>query len=276
MAQDKPAYLLLNSKGKPVSYEKALKELAAADVVLFGEFHNNPISHWLELELLQDLHERRGELVLGMEMFESDQQAAVDAYLFSGQSRQDFEAGTRLWPNYTTDYRPLVEYCRSMGIPVVASNAPRTLARQVAREGIQSLDSLPDSTKALLAPLPINIDMNLSSYQEMLGMMAGHGGSMKPEHFVQAQAIKDATMASRLLGKAKAGSLLYHGHGAFHSDFHQGIEWYLRQAQPGLKILTITTVEMDSSGWDSEGHAGRADFFIVVPTSMTKTYVAEE
>ena len=46
---DKPAYLLFDKKGKPEKYDKMLKELRDADVVLFGELHNNPVVHWLEL-----------------------------------------------------------------------------------------------------------------------------------------------------------------------------------------------------------------------------------
>ena len=39
-------------------------ELQKQDVVLFGEFHNNPISHWLQLEVTTDCRLTR-DLVLG-------------------------------------------------------------------------------------------------------------------------------------------------------------------------------------------------------------------
>ena len=50
----KQAYVIYNSKGKKVSYEKMLKSLADQEVVLFGEYHDNPIAHWLELELAKE------------------------------------------------------------------------------------------------------------------------------------------------------------------------------------------------------------------------------
>ncbi len=69
-AQDKPAYILYNKNGKKVKHAKMLKALEATDVLLFGEIHNNPICHWLQLELSQELLERKGkQLVLGAEMF---------------------------------------------------------------------------------------------------------------------------------------------------------------------------------------------------------------
>ena len=79
-SQNKPAYVLYNAKGKKVSYQKMLKALQQKDVVLFGEFHNNPISHWLQLEVTKDLKQKRN-LVLGAEMFEQDNQPALDLYL---------------------------------------------------------------------------------------------------------------------------------------------------------------------------------------------------
>jgi uncharacterized iron-regulated protein len=49
-ASDKPAYLIYNKKGKQVSYEEMLKASSQAEVVFFGELHNNAISHWMQYE----------------------------------------------------------------------------------------------------------------------------------------------------------------------------------------------------------------------------------
>lgn len=92
---DKPAYHLFNKEGKGVKYEKMLKETAGADVVLFGESHDDPISHWLELELTKDLYDLKKEkLVLGAEMFESDNQVILNEYLDSLISQSSFESGS--------------------------------------------------------------------------------------------------------------------------------------------------------------------------------------
>ena len=48
-SQNKPAYVLYNAKGKKVSYKKMIRVLGEKDMVLIGEFHNNAISHWMEL-----------------------------------------------------------------------------------------------------------------------------------------------------------------------------------------------------------------------------------
>ena len=81
-AQDKKAYQLYSYGGVPVTYNEMLEKMKDADVIFFGELHNNPISHWLQLELTEDLFENNGkDLILAAEMFESDNQLLIDEYL---------------------------------------------------------------------------------------------------------------------------------------------------------------------------------------------------
>ena len=54
-SQDKPAYKLFTAEGKRADYEDLLKAVNKSDVVFFGELHDNPIVHWLELELTRSL-----------------------------------------------------------------------------------------------------------------------------------------------------------------------------------------------------------------------------
>ena len=78
----KPAYKLFREDGKKVKFDKMVAAASEADIVLFGELHNNPIAHWLQLELTKELYEKGGkELVLGAEMFEADNQMIMDEYL---------------------------------------------------------------------------------------------------------------------------------------------------------------------------------------------------
>ena len=79
---DKPAYNLFDNKGKEVKYSKMVDELKGADIVFFGELHDNPIAHWLQLELTRGLfNEKSGKLILGAEMFEADNQLILNEYL---------------------------------------------------------------------------------------------------------------------------------------------------------------------------------------------------
>ena len=110
-AQQKPAYILYNAKGKKVSYKKMMRQLLAKDILLFGELHNNPIAHWLQLKLSKDLGSKR-QLVMGAEMFEQDNQPALNLYLQGKISAKGLDSTARLWNNYPTDYAPLVNYAK--------------------------------------------------------------------------------------------------------------------------------------------------------------------
>ncbi|MDX1471447.1 MAG: ChaN family lipoprotein, partial [Flavobacteriaceae bacterium] len=75
LAQNKPAYQLYNNQGELADYQSMVEELSNSDMVFFGEYHTNPISHWLQLELAKSLYEIRGKnLYLGAEMFENGNQ----------------------------------------------------------------------------------------------------------------------------------------------------------------------------------------------------------
>lgn len=271
MKPDKPAYRLFDVTGKKTTYEKLLKDAVGCEVILFGELHNNPISHWLELQVAKDLFKvKKQQLVLGAEMFEADDQVWIDRY-FSGSITQDtFHAGARLWPNYHTDYKPLVELARNTNMKFVATNIPRKYASLVFRQGLEALDALPDSVKRWMAPLPIEYDPELDCYKKMLEMNMG-GHSVSP-NLPKAQAVKDATMAHFINQHRGEGKLFLHFNGSYHSDYFEGIMWYLKRIDPYMKVLTIATVEQSNLDELAEDYILLADYIIVVPDDMTKTY----
>jgi uncharacterized iron-regulated protein len=267
---DKPAYYLFNKEGKNVRYEKMVKEAEDADIVLFGESHDDPISHWMELELTKDLYDLKKEkLVLGAEMFETDNQVILNEYLDSLISTSSFESEARVWPNYKTDYKPLVEFARKNHIKFVASNVPRRYASLVNSKGFEGLEGLSADAKVFLPPLPVKYDSELNCYKSMMEM-EGMGSHVTP-NFPKAQAIKDATMAYFILKNWSPGKLLIHYHGSYHSENFESIYWYLKQANSDLKIVTIHTVSQDDVSELTKENTGRADFTICVDEDMTKT-----
>lgn len=265
--QNKPAYVLYNVEGKKISYEKMIRTLANKDIVLFGEYHNNPIAHWLQLELTKDLSTRR-RLVLGAEMFEADNQEPLNRYLRGEIDAKGLDTLARLWKNFRTDYAPLVDFARDSHLVFAATNIPRRYASMVAKGGFEALDSLTLREKAWIAPLPMAYNAELPGYKNMLTMMAGHGGPNLPK----AQASKDATMAYFILKNYWSGSLFLHFNGSYHSENYEGILWYLKQQRPHLKYATITTVSQANVSRLLDENKGKADFIICVDEDMTTTY----
>ncbi len=261
------AFVIYTASGKKVSYAKMLKSLEERDIVLFGELHDNPISHWLQYELTADLDKSR-DLILGAEMFEADNQNPLNDYLKDRITSKDLDSLARLWVNYPTDYAPLVNYAKEKQLPFIATNIPRKYANMVYKKGFGALDSLTPQEKAWIAPLPIIFDSQLETYQNILVMMGDHG---TPE-LVMAQAIKDATMAHFIMENYVENQLFIHYNGAYHSDYYEGILWYLKKGKPDLKYGTISTVSQENMGKLLKEHQGKADFIICVDEDMTSTY----
>jgi hypothetical protein len=138
------------------------------------------------------------------------------------------------------------------------------------------LEKLPAEAKVFIAPTPIKVDLTLPAYASMVKMMSGdapHGSpQMKPEFFAQAQASKDATMAHFILKNWQAGKCFLHFNGTFHSDNFESIVWYIKQAKPDLKILTIASVEQSDVKMLQKEHLNKGNFILAMPESMTKTH----
>ena len=169
---DKPAYQLYTPALKATTYAKLLRQAAGADVVLFGELHNNPICHWLELALAKDLQsQKKGALVLGAEMFETDNQPALTAYVEGRTTAKELADQARLWANFDTDYKPIADFARGEHIPFIATNVPRRYARLISRQGLAALDTVSAAAKGQMAPLPLTVDLTLPGYKAMMAMM---------------------------------------------------------------------------------------------------------
>lgn len=266
-AQDKQSYQLYTKEGKKTTYKKLLKDAKETEVVLFGEYHDNSLAHWMQLELTKDLSADT-KLVLGAEMIEADNQKQLDQYLKGEINQKAFDTVARLWANHKTDYKPLVDLAKDKHFPFVATNVPRRYASQVYKKGLESLNTLTDEEKSWIAPLPIPYDPNLPGYVKMMEMMGDHAGENMPK----AQAIKDATMAYFIAKNLQPNTVFVHYNGTFHSDNFDGINWYLKKDKPGVKILTIATVsQKDISSLEKE-HLKKADYILVIDEDMTKTH----
>ncbi len=265
---DPPAYKIYDGKGKLSDFDALIKDASKARVVLIGELHDNPVCHWLELEITKELYELKGNaLALGAEMFESDDQIKMDEYLSGWISERNFEKEARTWPNYKTDYKPLVKFAKNNQLPFIATNVPRRYASLVAYHGLDTLELMTKASQSFLPPLPIKFDKNLEGYK-IMSEMDNHG--MK--FIAESQGLKDATMAYNINRNLSDRTVFIHYNGAYHSNNYEGINWYLKQYDKKMKIITVSTVTQSSLDSLEKDNKGLADFIIVVDEDMTRTY----
>ncbi|WP_109831811.1 ChaN family lipoprotein [Reichenbachiella versicolor] len=274
-AQALQAYQIFDSEGKTTDFGQMAEALKDYDIVFFGEQHNNPIAHWLQIELTMSLYDKKnGNLILGAEMFERDAQLVLNEYLSGFVKESHLIKDGKAWNNYKTDYAPLVDFAKEKSLPFYATNVPRRYASMVAKKGIAILDTLnKEAKKKLLPPLPITIP-ELESYEEMRAMMGhGHGMKMNADNFIAAQAIKDATMGYYIVQgmKENKGTTMIHFNGNFHSKNHEGTAWYVKNYNKKLKVAVISFVSQEDISAVDDLNKGTNDFTIVCPANMTQT-----
>ena len=123
MGQDKLSesnYRVYSVKlGKEVSLKDIVSDMENYDVLMFGEEHNDSVTHYLEASVFELLHLKFGEdLALSLEMFDRDVQPVMDEYLKGFIREKNFKKDARVWNNYR-DYRPMVEFAKQKKLDVV-------------------------------------------------------------------------------------------------------------------------------------------------------------
>lgn len=239
--------------GKNLTAAQLASKLQKYDVVFFGEYHDQSEIHQYELELLKAMYKAKGEkLALSMEMFEADNQSKLNNFLADTLSEENFLAASRPWPNYGTDYAPLVNFAKEKKMPVVAANVPRFLAAHVAKNNA--------STEGVEAQyqqwLPKHTYAPDGAYKDKFyAQMSSPAAPMKmpPQRLAAvyaAQCLKDDKMAESIAAFADAhqNMQILHINGCFHSDAHLGTAQKLEALRPELKVAVITPLERKQKG----------------------------
>jgi uncharacterized iron-regulated protein len=247
-----------------------VERIATVDVVLFGEIHDDAVGHRIQLELLEWLAMDTTWGALGLEMFERDVQPSISRYLAREMSEDTFLAGSRPWPNYRTDYRPLFEAAAGHGWIVAGTNLPQSLASSVARYGIETLATLDLDTRRLAAAqLECPEDEYwlkfLQAMQESTQTDADAHSEVDPfiKRTYEAQCARDETMAETIASLLPEGRI-FHVNGAFHSDFRLGIVPRLLRRAPAASVRVISAFPVDDlTDPPTDEHLDRADFLIL-------------
>lgn len=240
--QDVSTYKVYDTKKKKeISIDDIIKDLASADVLFFGEEHDDSIGHMLEAQVFEKAHKAYGKkIALSLEMFEADVQIVLDEYLSGLILEKNLIKEGRAWKNYT-DYKPLVEYAKANNVPVIAANTPARYTNGVTRNGLSYLKKFDTYTTQWI---PTSIDTATGRYYEkFLEIMGGHG-VMPGMHIYQSQNLWDATMAYsiyKFIQKDPDRKIL-HLNGRFHTDEKLGIPRQLGiYAKKPLKMLNISS-----------------------------------
>lgn len=256
-----------------ITIDKIVTDMAGADVLFFGEEHNDSAGHYLENSILRGLYAQYGDkVVLSMEMFETDGQLALNEYLQGFINEDRLARDVRLWSNYK-DYRPMIEYSKQNKIPVIAANPPRRYVNLVTRRGTRSLDSLSKDAKKFLPPLPY--DTLAGRYREkFMDIMKGSPASSS-QNIYYSQNLWDAGMAYSIYSflKKNKGKKVFHCVGGFHTEEKLGAAAQLQKRNKKLKILNIASFSDASfNNPDWERFSFKGDYIILTDPDLKKTF----
>jgi len=262
-----------SSKQKIVTLDDIVNDMANADVLFFGEEHNDSTGHYLEYALFKKLFNKfPGDMALSMEMFETDAQLPLTEYLEQFIPEKSLITDARAWHNYK-DYKPMIQYALLNHIPVIAANAPGRYAHLVSQDGLVALERLSEAAQSYLPPLPIDT-LTGPYYEKFTDIMGGHA-AMSGSKMFQAQNLWDATMGWSIskFYKAHREYKILQINGGFHSEEKLGAVEQLKKYASKAKILNIAAYSDDSfdnPDWSKFTKMG--DYIILTDPKLPKTF----
>ncbi|MFN2360345.1 MAG: ChaN family lipoprotein [Marinobacter sp.] len=259
--------IIADSNGRLLSINQLAEELAAADVVVIGEYHGHHGAHLLQSLLQSALYQQRPRQVLSMEQFTLDHQPELDDYLAGQSGEEELIADADAWPNYKASYRPLIELSKNRNVPVVAANAPADIVRCVGRTGEAYLERLSTGQRQQLpdAPFVDTADYRRKFFDTMGGSHGNTENSKRLENSYKAQLLRDNTMADQVIRALAANPdhQVIHLTGTFHSEDRLGMVAVLEKKRPELDVAVVSPVFWRSgNSLDNllETHRGKGDF----------------
>ena len=170
----------------------AISDLRKNRIILVGEHHTNRNHHFGQLNVIQSLNEAGVQVAIGLEMFKSDSQQALDRWVAGNISETEFQKIYYANWNYPwSAYQMIFEYARKEKIPMIGLNVPRDITRQVSRQGFNSLS---EEQKGKLADVTCRVDKEYMDYIKKAFGSHGHGG-LNFTYFCEAQLVWDSAMA---------------------------------------------------------------------------------
>jgi len=299
--------------GESVDWAQIMDAVAGADVVVLGEEHDDAVGHAFQLAIVQDVLQRWPDSAVSMEMFDRTEQAVVDDYLadfIDIETFQERTANTRWlklsrqyaareldrktfqkriarlgWPDWETNYQPIVDAAKTAGAPVIAANTPWLVYMSVARrDGFDRLDDVTTAQRTLFE-VPHRVpdgEYRKRFWEVLAGRAEGEPANDDDDDdneqgahpgfddetilgMFRGQLVMDATMAASIAEARRAGAeKVVHLVGHFHCDFEGGLVQELRYRDPDARILVITVLA--EAGTElREDDLGRADFVVYTP-----------
>lgn len=241
--------------GRFIDHTTLAARLARNRFVLLGEKHDSPDHHRLQAQLLRALIAAGRHPAVGFEMFDTDQQGAIDRHLDAARTDAAGLADAvnwdrSGWPDWSL-YQPIVEVALDARLPIVATNLS---PRMVSREGASSVEA---GLRARLGiDRPLARDTHEAMAAEIRDSHCGYASDALIESMITVQRARDAQMAERLAAAGKErGAVLIAGVGHVRTDW--GVPVYLETRLPGSTVTSVALLEVESGETEPAAYASQ-------------------
>ena len=253
--------------GKRLAFPALIEALDTHRVVFVGETHDRYDHHLNQLAILQALHRRNPQVAIGVEWFQQPFQPVVDAWLAGKIDEAELLRRTEYFDRWRYDYRmlrPIMEYAKANGLPVMALNAPTELTRKVAQGGLEALSS------SQRAQLPASISPPDPAYRSRLEkVFAQHAGAQHQlDNFMLVQRVWDETMAQNVIRFLQPNPqwcmVVFSGSG--HISHGAGIPQDVTQQRADISVTTVASSD------ESDVQAETVDYYLLTkPLALPAT-----
>ncbi len=241
-----------------VDMDTVVADLAGYDAIFVGEAHGHAASHYVQSKIFSGLHAKYSDIALSMEQFERSQQVVVDDYLAGKIGEETLIHDGKAWDHYRSSYRPLVEFAKNNGLPVIAAEVPGNMVSCVGERGPDFLNELEGEPRTWIAQkLHTGDGAYKDKFYSFMDAAAGHSvddpnesaedKERKKFYRYAAQVSRDDTMAESIAlhMKANPGRKVMHIDGSFHSAGLLGTVERLQIHIPDIKAANVHPIIVD-------------------------------
>ncbi len=273
---------------KQMSVAEAADILKDFDVIFIGEQHRHPGNHIAQMALYRAIQERAPNTGLSLEHFERDVQGVIDDYLAGKIGETPMRDKARAWDNYPVSYRPMVEYAKERGLPVIAAEVPGSVVRCVGERGPEFLDTMKPEQRGWAAA---KLNITDGAYKDKFLKFAAGDGSHgedgakdKPKgpgaaalRAYAAQVARDDTMAESIYLhlQKNPGRKMVHLNGSFHSESFLGTAERLQMRDPKLKIAVVNPINVKTgAALVVSADAAKTGTFVLLIAEGPESYIS--
>jgi uncharacterized iron-regulated protein len=244
--------------GRFIDHTTLVARLAQNGFVLLGEKHDSPDHHRLQAWLLRALIAAGRRPAVGFEMFDTDQQGAIDRHLDAARTDAaglaDAVNWDRTgWPDWSL-YQPIAEVALDARLPIIATNLSPRMVQTLSHEGPVSLEGGLGVRLGIDRPLAPNTHAAMAT--EIRDSHCGYASEALIESMITVQRARDAQMAERLAAAGRErGAVLIAGVGHVRTDW--GVPVYLETRLPGSTVTSVALLEVESGETEPAAYAAQ-------------------